>query len=218
MEGPPTKKSKPSQDDNQEGDSNPDGENHNDNPIDCGSGSGKNSEPSDGAEPAADGTPQDEDNQQEGGDGKPADGTQDDNQQKGGNGDGSTDKKNGSDGSASEDDGYEEEVQAGESTFLSSFPGCMQSDVCNYLGDSEQTISMDAWIVNRNYGPGGSRFLGSVEHDFHPRIFGSVCSSAISSKSDWSNTPIHFEIPSYVVIPPRYIQCMQGRSKGNCQI
>jgi hypothetical protein len=58
----------------------------------------------------------------------------------------------------------------------------------------------------------------SVEHDFHPRIFGSVCSSPISSKSDWSNTPIHFKILSYVVIPPRYIQCMHGRLQGNCQI
>jgi hypothetical protein len=36
MEGPPAKKSIPSQDDNQEGDSNPDGEIHNDNPIDSG--------------------------------------------------------------------------------------------------------------------------------------------------------------------------------------
>jgi hypothetical protein len=89
-------------------------------------------------------------------DGEPADGTQDNNQQEGGdsNHDGengnsassddgssvdeSTDE-NGSDGSPSDDDGYEEEeVQAGESTFLSSFTGCMQSDVCNYLGDSDQ--------------------------------------------------------------------------------
>jgi hypothetical protein len=83
---------------------------------------------------------------------------------------------------------------------------------------TKQTISMDAWTANQNYRPGGSRFVGSVENDFHPRIFGSVCSSPISSKSDWSNTPIHFKILSYVVIPPRYIQCMHGRLQGNCQI
>jgi hypothetical protein len=108
-------------------------------------------------------------------------------------------------------------VEAGESTSLSSsctLTWCSDTIGANYACDSDVTISMNAWTANHHYRAFGKYYSGSHNNDFHPRLHGSICSSAISSKPDTADHSFHFTIPSSIVIPHRYCQnlCQGTRS------
>jgi hypothetical protein len=108
-------------------------------------------------------------------------------------------------------------VEAGESTSLSSsctLTWCSDTIGANYACDSDVTISVDAWTANHHYRASGKYYSGSHNNEFHPRLHGSICSSAISSKPDTTDRSFHFTIPSSIVIPNRYCQylCQGTRS------